>query len=127
MNLESGTLYKPKSKHFPSIDAYGKTARGDLLFLQFTKALTHSPALLKDVSSIVKKAKSQKGSNRTILVYCCPHVDEFRTPLCSDLEGENVIVCKGTMKSDFFVQLRQKRKGESVPKLDVYRESQRKR
>ncbi len=127
VNIDTGTLYKPRSKKFPSIDAYGKTAAGDLLFLQFTKALTHSPALWKDISSIAKKANSRKDIKRMILIYCCPDVDRFRTPWCPDLQGKNVIVCKGTMQSDFFLHLKQKRKCESAPELDMKRGSQRRR
>uniref|UniRef100_A0A7S0QL05 Uncharacterized protein n=1 Tax=Cryptomonas curvata TaxID=233186 RepID=A0A7S0QL05_9CRYP len=127
VKIDSGTLYKPRSKAFPSIDAYGKTAAGDLLFLQFTKALTHSPALWKDISTIARKANSQKDIKRTILIYCCPYVDEFRTPSCPDLKGKNVIVCKGTMQSDFFLHLKQKRKCESAPELDMQRGSQKKK
>jgi hypothetical protein len=127
VKVDTGTLYKPRTKVFPSIDAYGKTAAGDLLFLQFTKALTHSPALWKDISTIARKANSKKDIKRMILIYCFPYVDEFRTPACPDLLDKNVIVCKGTMQSDFFLHLKQKRKRGSAPELDVQRGSQRRR
>jgi hypothetical protein len=127
VKLETGTLYKPRSKVFPSIDAYGKTSGGDLVFLKFTKAMSHSAALWKDILAIVRKANTQKDIKRMVLIYCCPLVDEFRTPSCPALDGRNVIVCKGTMKSDFLLQLRQKREREVVPELDVLRKSQRRR
>ena len=125
VELETGTLYKPRSKVFPFIDAYGKTAGGDLVFLQFTKALSHSAALWNDISAIVRKANTQKDIKRMVLIYCCPLVDEFRTPSCPQMDGKHMIVCKGAMQSDFLLQLRQKREREVAPELETLRKSQR--
>jgi hypothetical protein len=127
VKLEAGTLYKPRSKVFPSIDAYGKTKEKDLLFFKFTKSFTHSAAMWKDMSAIARKAASQKDTKRIILIYCCPYVDEFRVPSCADLDGKNVIVCKGTTQSDFFLHLQKKRKCQSVPDLDVQSKSRSRR
>jgi hypothetical protein len=49
--FEPGVLYKPRLKCNPSIDAWGITKSdnkpGDLILLQFTKALSHSSAQIK--------------------------------------------------------------------------------
>ena len=109
IKLEAGTVYKPKSKIFPSIDAYGKTESGDLIFMQFTKSLTHSPASWNDLSSIAKEAQRHE-IKRMILIYCCPSVEEFRVPECPDVSAKNVIVSKGRLESEFFLALTQHQK-----------------
>ena len=68
--LQNGTLFKPKSIFFSAIDAYGKNESGDLIFLQFTKSMTHLTASWGDLSSIVKKAKRHEIKRRSYaLVY----------------------------------------------------------
>ena len=85
--LDAGTLYKPSQRG--SVNPYSKPAAGDLLFLQFIKALMHAPVSWKDISAVAKKAE------RVILIYCRPFIDEFQTIQCPDLQGKSVIVSKG--------------------------------
>lgn len=88
---------------YPSIDAFEIAVTGELILLQFTKSLTHSPADWKDIRKIVEEGKKLRVK-RVVLVYCSPSVDAFRTPKCPTLR-EEVIVCKGSVSSDFFVNL----------------------
>lgn len=103
VNMVTGILYHPKCKVYPSIDAFGIAVTGELILLQFTKSLTHSPADWKDIRKIVEEGKKLRVK-RVVLVYCSPSVDAFRTPKCPTL-CEEVIVCKGSVSSDFFVNL----------------------
>ncbi len=103
VNMVHGILYHPNCKIFPSIDAFGIAVSGELILLQFTKALNHSPARWKDIQKIVMQGR-QKKVKQVILVYCSPFVDKFRTPMCPTLQ--DVKVCKGGVWSDFYVQLK---------------------
>ncbi len=107
--LEPGVLYKPRSKCNPSIDAFGiiETDKepGDLILLQFTKALTHSPAFLDDLSRILELARAKSPQIRVLLVYCTPIVEKFKSPRCKTLDGSGIVVCKGAIDKEFYVEL----------------------
>jgi len=102
-----GVLYHPMCKIYPSIDAFGITNSGELILLQFTKALQHYPANWEGISNVVTKTGKE---SKVILIYCTPDVDQFRTPNCTTLDacptGHKVTVCKGSVGSEFFFQLK---------------------
>uniref|UniRef100_A0A7S0MLM3 Uncharacterized protein n=2 Tax=Cryptomonas curvata TaxID=233186 RepID=A0A7S0MLM3_9CRYP len=107
--LEPGVLYKPRLKCNPSIDAFGiikpDKQPGDLILLQFTKALTHSSAFMDDLGRILRLARAKSPQIRVLLVYCTPIVEKFKLPNCETLYGSGIVVCKGAIDKDFYVEL----------------------
>jgi hypothetical protein len=107
--MESGLLYKPRSKCNPSIDAFGipktDSRPGDLILLQFTKALSHSPANISHLAPIIKLARAKSPHIRVLLVYCTPIVEKFKVPKCETLNGSGIIVCKGAIDKEFYFEL----------------------
>ena len=110
VDLEPGVLYKPRSKINPSIDAFGVTKVGenigDLILIQFTKALSHSSARWSHLTQILRAARALYRGIRVILVYCCPHVQPFTIPRCETLDGSGVLICKGALDKDFYLELK---------------------
>ncbi len=108
VSMITGILYHPKCKVYPSIDAFGISVSGELILLQFTKSLIHSPANWSGISDVVSTTNS---SMKVILIYCTPSVNHFRTPNCPTLAncptGHKVTVCKGSVRSEFLVKLQQ--------------------
>ncbi len=105
-----GILYHPSCKVYPSIDAFGIAVSGELILLQFTKSLTHSPAEWEGICDVVS---STKEDMEVILIYCTPYVAKFRTPSCPTLDAcptkRHVTVCKGSVDSEFFVVMKEGR------------------
>ena len=110
VDMEPGVLYKPRSKCNPSIDAFGVTRNGektgDLILLQFTKALSYTSAKKSDLNHIITAARALSAWIRVILVYCVPSVQHFKVPSCETLQGSDILICKGIIDMQFYIELK---------------------
>ena len=111
--MKPGVLYKPRSNVNSSIDAFGVTGdgvtTGDLILLQFTKALGHSSARKSDLNHIIKAARALSARIRVILVYCVPSVKNFKIPKCETIQDSDILICKGMIDMNFYLELKKPR------------------
>ena len=101
VKIEEGTLYRPSTTRWPSIDGYG-VVYNMLVMLQITVSQYHIAALWTHVKHIVQAARARDKERPVILVYLVPFVEKFTVPTCCSFAGRNIQVCVGTLPVNLF-------------------------